>query len=375
MADEKKIENSITQDAVAEGSENVDNIDVDKARQVILSEIGTNLKKAAKNIKDKPLLPRMPIIKKKSKKSNLNKKSIVKMIKVDSKMQFKIIISSLIIFILISISITLAGIYLGRWQSPVITQISRYIPLPAFYINGESVGIHDFLSDSEILTEYFARQNLDYNKESIRNQIYEKIIELKVIEQLANEKELNLTQEEIDEELIEILGVTNLNEEVGDITEELYGWNYKTYIKKVVRPILLAQKLEENFYISHGVNQIRSQMRGFYDVVIEDESQFEEIASEINQDSSKLISGDLGWIKLGETVPEFEIVLLKLREGEISEVIETRYGFHIIRLNEKMVEENEPLYQASHIFIKRPSFIEYLEDQIQQATIVTLLRI
>lgn len=101
MADEKKIENSITQDAVAEGSENVDNIDVDKARQVILSEIGTNLKKAAKNIKDKPLLPRMPIIKKKSKKSNLNKKSIVKMIKVDSKMQFKIIISSLIIFILI----------------------------------------------------------------------------------------------------------------------------------------------------------------------------------------------------------------------------------------------------------------------------------
>lgn len=41
--------------------------------------------------------------------------------------------------------------------------------------------------------------------------------------------------------------------------------------------------------------------------------------------------GELGFHGRGEFAPEFEAAAFALRDGEISEVIETEYGFHIIQ--------------------------------------------
>lgn len=57
--------------------------------------------------------------------------------------------------------------------------------------------------------------------------------------------------------------------------------------------------------------------------------------------------GDLGWVKRGAFVPDFEAVAFRLKEGEISEIVETEFGFHIIQLIKK--EGNR--IQAKHILI------------------------
>jgi parvulin-like peptidyl-prolyl isomerase len=62
---------------------------------------------------------------------------------------------------------------------------------------------------------------------------------------------------------------------------------------------------------------------------------FEEIAAEESDDSSSVKGGDLGFFHASQTVPEFEEALLKLKIGETSGIVETLYGFHIIRLTEK----------------------------------------
>ena len=51
--------------------------------------------------------------------------------------------------------------------------------------------------------------------------------------------------------------------------------------------------------------------------------------------SSKNRGGDLGVIKKGQTVPEFERVLLSLKKGEISEPVPTQFGYHLIKLYER----------------------------------------
>ncbi len=62
---------------------------------------------------------------------------------------------------------------------------------------------------------------------------------------------------------------------------------------------------------------------------------FEEVAINESDDTSRVKGGDLGYFHAGQTAPEFENALLKLKVGETSGVVETMYGFHIIRLTEK----------------------------------------
>ena len=63
---------------------------------------------------------------------------------------------------------------------------------------------------------------------------------------------------------------------------------------------------------------------------------------------SYLDGGNLGMIDRGELVPEFEAVAYKLKEGEMSDVVETPFGYHLIIVDEKRGDK----LKARHILIK-----------------------
>ncbi|HEY4317978.1 MAG TPA: peptidylprolyl isomerase [Herbaspirillum sp.] len=66
---------------------------------------------------------------------------------------------------------------------------------------------------------------------------------------------------------------------------------------------------------------------------------FEELAKTFSNDGSASKGGDLGWIYPGDTVPEFERAMNDLKVGEVSEPIESPFGFHLIQVLERKTDD------------------------------------
>src|SRR5690606_36379540 len=71
--------------------------------------------------------------------------------------------------------------------------------------------------------------------------------------------------------------------------------------------------------------EILSKIRGGAD--------FEELAKMYSKDpGTKDLGGDLGFFAKGKMVPEFEEAAFALNPGEVSDVVKTEYGYHVIKV-------------------------------------------
>jgi peptidyl-prolyl cis-trans isomerase D len=71
---------------------------------------------------------------------------------------------------------------------------------------------------------------------------------------------------------------------------------------------------------------------------------FAKLAEQNSDDKSNASKGgDLGWVMRGQMVPEFEKATFALKQGQISDVVTTNYGFHIVQVMEKEDAHLRPL--------------------------------
>lgn len=90
---------------------------------------------------------------------------------------------------------------------------------------------------------------------------------------------------------------------------------------------------------------------------------FGELARLYSQDGSAVSGGDLGWVNPGDTVPEFERVMNALKEGEVSEVTQTPFGFHLIRVEARRLED---MRQEKRRLVARQAIRERKLDEAYQ---------
>ena len=81
--------------------------------------------------------------------------------------------------------------------------------------------------------------------------------------------------------------------------------------------------------------------------------------------------GDLGWFGRGAMVPEFEQLAFSLGVGEIGGPLKTKFGYHIIKVDEVKSEESEEdkEVKARHILFRFQTTQEYLDDKLENARI------
>jgi peptidyl-prolyl cis-trans isomerase C len=108
---------------------------------------------------------------------------------------------------------------------------------------------------------------------------------------------------------------------------------------------------------------------------------FEKLASTYNVDKSREDGGDLGFIRRGQLAPsfaQFEEAAFSLRKkGEVSEVVKTPFGYHLIQLIERRGTALRPFDQVKEqirFFLqekkKQDAYLEYVKETKSRAKII-----
>ncbi|MFC1541899.1 peptidylprolyl isomerase [Candidatus Latescibacterota bacterium] len=134
-------------------------------------------------------------------------------------------------------------------------------------------------------------------------------------------------------------------------------------------------EMPEQFKLSHIMiypkvseekkNNVIAQMQEILDR-INNREDFAELAKNYSQDTNSAPSGgDLGYFTRGVMVPEFEDAAFSLEVGEVSGIVESQFGFHIIKIEDIRGDE----IRARHILILlRPTAedVEKITSQLKQ---------
>ena len=88
--------------------------------------------------------------------------------------------------------------------------------------------------------------------------------------------------------------------------------------------------MAEKIHCSHILVEKLSQAQQVMELLKKGES-FESLAEKYSIDSSRKRGGDLGYFGRGVMVKEFEKAAFSLEKGQISEIVKTQFGYHIIK--------------------------------------------
>lgn len=234
--------------------------------------------------------------------------------------------------------------------------------------------------DGEKITQEELNETLvqAYGKNTLETMIDNKIVALEV-----KKEKISVSKEEIDEEFktfVENAGGEDAFKaamEQQGITEKLFKEDIKQYlsIRKLMEPrIKITDEEIEAFFEENKAAFGTAEEVEARHILVEDEKTAKEIAeklkdggdfAELAKENSKdpgsaANGGELGFFPRGTMVPEFEEAAFSLKVDEISDIVKTDNGYHIIQVTDKK-EAKEATLKDSKEKIKEKLF----EDKLQ----------
>lgn len=192
-------------------------------------------------------------------------------------------------------------------------------------------------------------------EDALKESVLEDMIKNLILVQDAKKQEISLSEDELNAEIEKIKGSEEAKKEFEEQLEKL-GIDEKYLKEKILYPNLLIGR-----YFEKTIEIDDEEAKAFYDeyyltfnrvrarhILVDDEDKakaikkklseggdFEELAREYSTCPSKEKGGDLGYFTMGKMDPAFEKAAFDLKIGEVSNVVKSSFGYHLIKLEDK----------------------------------------
>lgn len=237
----------------------------------------------------------------------------------------------------------------GLSESPFTLTTAKIFKIPVASINGEKIPYGEYVDNIRAMRMFYDTDTTKLDRPSdseMSDYILSRLLINRLTGQVAAEYKVALNQADIDSIVNTKLlpSFENRDKAEEEITKR-YGWSLDHFVSQIVAPTELEQKLAKTYLDSvkdpSKKEAVKAQAQAVLDRIKKGES-FEKLAKEFGSDSSKDQGGDLGWFAKGVMLPEFENAAFALKKGQLSnELVETQYGFHIIRVDDKRTTKDK----------------------------------
>jgi len=298
----------------------------------------------------------------------------------DSNKKIKITTALYAVAILIIACIVLMGVLIyGFGMDNQITQKSAQIfPYPAAVIDGVNfISLKSVETNLRAVKRFYENQDfgsiglqVDFTTADGQKRLkvkekdlLGKMIENRIIEILANKNGIVLTKDSINQEVAKQLAQYGNQEDLTDKLQRLYGWTINDFEEKIVKPDMyknrLAEKLKQTdpsiIQAKTKIEQAAADLKAKKD--------FADVAKNYSDGDSAKNGGELGWFSADQMLPELSVAAFNMKKDDISDVIESSLGYHIIQLEDKKTENNVDKVRLKQIFVRTRSFPDWLLEQ------------
>jgi peptidyl-prolyl cis-trans isomerase C len=289
----------------------------------------------------------------------------------------------------------------------------------AVTVNGRVVTEGQVEAEIEKVAPLLQPDFLEKNRDRIRKQALDRVIILKLLEEEIEKAKIVATEEEVNERIREMAAQQNLSLEEFRETLKAGGMNFDEWKEQMQIEVgVQFQKLIEA-KMGDQLNVTETDVNNFYSANIEQFQEIEQVkASHIfvrpdpntdpNKAKAKALAkardllkqikegadfaelakstggypsaprgGDLGFRPRGYWDPPFEKVAFELKIGQTSDIVETRFGYHIIKVADRKEAGVKPFEQAKGEIMKKlkqqkqgPFITKYIESLKASAKIV-----
>lgn len=258
-------------------------------------------------------------------------------------------------------------------------------------VNGQPIPAAVYEKQVQQYEQALVAQGLDLDSEEgqatliqIRRQVLEGLIDQALIEQAAAAQGIFVSDETLESKVQETIAL-------GQDQQQFEAWlaaNNLTLddFKESLRAQLLTAEMFE--HVTAGVQGTAEQVHVRH-IQVADEATARDILAQLNaganfadlaqaysqDEGSRPNGGDLGWFPRGLQLisPEIEAAAFELQPGQVSDVIQTQFGFHVLKVENR--ETARPLTPEMLTAVKSNVFNSWLAQQKAAAQIERFLEI